>query len=104
MIQQKPLVKEPNDSGAILSWPWGPTSFERRIGNGATRILVALVGIPIVLLIFYKGGWWFAGFALAIALGGMVEIISMLRQRGFYPFVWIVVTINLLILFIICAL
>ncbi|MBD3409236.1 MAG: phosphatidate cytidylyltransferase, partial [Ignavibacteriales bacterium] len=32
------------------------------------RVAAAVVGIPLVLALVYLGGWWFFGFALAVAV------------------------------------
>ncbi|MCB0711149.1 MAG: phosphatidate cytidylyltransferase [Ignavibacteriae bacterium] len=73
--------------GAMVDerWPKGRTRFEERFGNNLTRIIVALVGIPLVLGLFYLGGWWFVGFVTAISVGALLEFYWMLEKRGFHP-------------------
>lgn len=49
------------------------------------RILSAVIGVPILLLVAIAGGAWYVA---AVALGSMVatyEVISMLRGAGFRP-------------------
>lgn len=52
----------------------------------ATRWLVAVVGIPVVAMVIYVGGWLLAGFlALAAALGAR-EVYGFAREAGIRPF------------------
>lgn len=48
-----------------------------RIGS---RVLTAMIGIPIVLLILNKGGWLFTLFCLVLALGGLRELQSAVAR------------------------
>lgn len=64
---------------AHQGWPYGISSFERRLGNGATRALVAIVAIPILLIVLWNGGWWISGLALLLSIACVVEMGSMLR-------------------------
>lgn len=73
--------------GAVVDerWPKGKTRFEERFGNNLTRIIVALVGIPLVLGLFYLGGWWFVAFVTAISVGALLEFYWMLEKSGLRP-------------------
>jgi phosphatidate cytidylyltransferase len=55
------------------------------VGNLVSRLLVAVVGLPIVLGLVYLGGWWLFGLALAVALVGLHEFAVM--ARGLRPLV-----------------
>jgi phosphatidate cytidylyltransferase len=46
----------------------------------ASRVLVAIVGLPIVLGLVYLGGWWLFGLVLVIALVGVHEFAAMTRR------------------------
>lgn len=45
----------------------------------ASRVLVAVVGLPVVLGIVYVGGWWLFGLAALAALVGLHELFWMAR-------------------------
>ena len=47
--------------------------------NFLSRLLVAVVGLPLVLGLVWLGGWWFAGLLLAAALVGVHEFVTMAR-------------------------
>jgi phosphatidate cytidylyltransferase len=44
-----------------------------------SRVLVALVGLPVVLGIVWLGGWWLFGLVAAIAVVGVHEFVQMAR-------------------------
>lgn len=69
----------------MQGWPQGSTAFERRVGNNTTRIVVAVVGIPLVLGVVWLGGWPFAGLVAAISVGALMEFYWMLEKRGIHP-------------------
>jgi len=50
-----------------------------------TRIVVALVALPLVLLPIWFGGVWYALLALAIALAGGLEFYTLLTTGGYHP-------------------
>jgi len=60
----------------------GVTLSKLAMSNLATRILVALVGIPIVVAIILAGGWWLAGLCAAIAALGAGELYRMAHAKG----------------------
>jgi phosphatidate cytidylyltransferase len=47
--------------------------------NLLSRVLVALVALPAVLLLVWLGGWWLFGLAAAAALVGLHEYTTMVR-------------------------
>ena len=55
------------------------------VSNLALRILTAVIGIPLVMLIDYTGGWPFA-IAIGTAAGiGMIELFGLFRKGGYAP-------------------
>lgn len=55
------------------------------VSNLALRVLTAAVGIPLVVLVDYLGGW---PFALAVGMSAgiaMLELFGLFRNRGFAP-------------------
>lgn len=57
------------------------------LGELGRRIVVAVAGIPLAVLLVYAGGWAL-GLALAsIAAGGAVELYRMAEHTGVRPFV-----------------
>jgi phosphatidate cytidylyltransferase len=55
------------------------------VSNLATRVLVALVGIPVILLVTMAGGFYFYAFVLLIALLAIKEVYALARAKGAYP-------------------
>jgi phosphatidate cytidylyltransferase len=55
------------------------------VSNLASRVLVAVVGLPIVLWLVWLGGWWLAGLALVAALLALHELYTI--ARGLRPLV-----------------
>jgi len=55
------------------------------VSNLATRVLVAVVGIPVILLVTMAGGFYFFGLVLAIALLAIHEFFVLARAKGAEP-------------------
>lgn len=51
------------------------------MSNLTQRILTALIGIPIVGVLTYLGGWWFVGLVVLIACGAQYEFYRMARPQ-----------------------
>jgi phosphatidate cytidylyltransferase len=61
-----------------------------------SRILVALVGLPLVLLLVWGGRWWLFGLLTAAALVGVHEFVTMARPlRPLAPAAYIGVVLAL---------
>lgn len=67
------------------SWPHGPTKFEQRYGNALTRVVVAVIGIPIVLGAVWYGGWAFFLLIAAAGTGALLEFYWITEKRGAMP-------------------
>ncbi|WP_406678410.1 phosphatidate cytidylyltransferase [Moorella sp. ACPs] len=52
-----------------------------------TRILVALVGIPLLLGTAYVGGWWFLLLVILVAFTGLVEFYHLAARLKLKPLV-----------------
>jgi phosphatidate cytidylyltransferase len=50
------------------------------VSNLVSRILVAVVGVPIVLYLVYLGGWWLFGLVAVAALAALHELYVMARS------------------------
>jgi phosphatidate cytidylyltransferase len=50
-----------------------------------TRVLTALVGVPVFLFFVYLGGYWFGLFILLISIIGLKEYYSLMRKGGWNP-------------------
>lgn len=86
MSEYKPTPSAPETSSTpIQSWPHGPTRFEQRFGNNTTRIVVALVAIPLILGVVFVGGWCFSLLVAAMSTGALLEFYWMLEKRGIRP-------------------
>ncbi len=55
------------------------------MSNLATRVLVAVVGIPVILLVTLAGGFYFYGFVLLVALIAIHEVYALARAKGAFP-------------------
>ena len=55
------------------------------ISNLTTRVLVALVGIPVVVGATLAGGYIFFAFVLAVSLLALQEFYAMARANGAFP-------------------
>ena len=54
------------------------------MGNLAQRILFAVIAIPVVIFLVYRGEWWYWGLTIALSLICYWECSNMLKARGFY--------------------
>jgi phosphatidate cytidylyltransferase len=52
------------------------------MGNLTKRVLTAVIGVPLLLFIFYRGGIAFLVLILAIILAGQVELHKLLKEKG----------------------
>ena len=59
------------------------------MSNLATRILVAVVGIPLILLLTLAGGFYFFAFIAVVSALGLHEYFALARSKGMMPQVWI---------------
>lgn len=78
-------------------WPHGPTRFERRFGNNVTRIVVAVVAIPLILAVVFLGGWWFALLVAAMSTGALLEFYWMLERREVHAYKWLGIAAGVLL-------
>ncbi len=60
-------------------------SLNTRFGNTTTRILTALVGIPIIIGCTIAGGWWFFGFVQIITLLTLKEWFDLSVHKQAQP-------------------
>lgn len=67
-------------------WPYGTSGLERSLGNGKTRVLIAVIAIPILLLVFLEGGWWLSGLIFLFSIGASFELSSMTREEAVRPY------------------
>ena len=57
----------------------------QHVSNLATRVLVAVVGIPVILLVTMAGGFYFYALVLLIALLAIHEVFALARAKGISP-------------------
>ena len=50
------------------------------MSNFVSRVLVTVVGVPVVLYLVYLGGWWLFGLAAVVALVALHELYVMARS------------------------
>jgi phosphatidate cytidylyltransferase len=53
------------------------------------RVLTAVVGIPVALLLIYLGGWYLAAAVALIAVGGLRELYRLLAARDGRALPWL---------------
>lgn len=63
------------------------------------RLLTAIVGIPLGLLLIYAGGWYLAAVVGLLALGGLHELYRLLAARNRFVYPWLGYTLALVLLF-----
>ena len=51
------------------------------------RLLSAAVGLPLLALVLWAGGYWLAGVAAFAAFVGAVELLTLQRLAGWRPFI-----------------
>lgn len=61
--------------------PSPPTTIPagKSVSNLASRILVGIVGLPVVLGLVWLGGWWLYGLVTVAGLVGVHEFVTMAR-------------------------
>lgn len=47
-----------------------------------TRIITSLIGIPLLIVILYQGGWYWRGFFILLAIVGLFEFYRMIINKG----------------------
>jgi phosphatidate cytidylyltransferase len=55
------------------------------MSNLTTRILVALVGIPVIIGVTLAGGYIFFALVAAVAVVGLIEFAALVRAKGASP-------------------
>lgn len=55
------------------------------MSNLIKRILTGVIGIPVLLFIFYTGGIYFFIFSLIVSCGGLWEFFKMSEKKNFHP-------------------
>jgi phosphatidate cytidylyltransferase len=58
------------------------------LSNSFTRVIVAVLSIPLVLAVCYFGKYYFLVFALGVALLSFYEFSLMAKNKGMNPNVW----------------
>lgn len=66
-------------------WPHGITAFEARNGNARTRIVTAIVAIPVFIGAIILGGWPFLLLVVAISSGALLEFYWITERKGASP-------------------
>ncbi|HEY5535810.1 MAG TPA: phosphatidate cytidylyltransferase [Ignavibacteria bacterium] len=60
-------------------------SDDKRTSNLTKRVLVGVIGIPLLLFIFYKGGYFFFAFSLVVEILCLFEFYNIFKNKGIYP-------------------
>lgn len=55
------------------------------LSNLTTRVLVALVGIPVIVAATLVGGYYFFFLIAAVAIAGLLELYGLARVKGISP-------------------
>ena len=67
------------------------------MNNTVIRILTGLVGIPLVVLIIWAGGWWFAGTIIVVSALALHEFYGLATARGYSPNVFFGIALGVVI-------
>lgn len=59
------------------------------VGNTATRVLVSIIAIPIILLVSYLGGLYFFAFVLLIGFVSFYEFVLLLKNKKIFANSWL---------------
>ena len=51
----------------------------------ADRLIVVLLGVPLVVIPLLLGGFWFASLVFVVSLAGSFELYNLLRKAGYVP-------------------
>ena len=62
------------------------------------RSLTALIGIPVVLVCVWLGGWWAFAACVLLAVLGAYELNRMMLHEGYHPLISISLVLSLLFL------
>jgi phosphatidate cytidylyltransferase len=68
------------------------------MSNLATRVLVAVVGIPAIIAATLAGGYVFFGLVAAVAVVGLLEFAALARAKGASPQVGVSIAFGLCLL------
>jgi len=71
---------------------------KKQPGSLVQRWLTAIVGIPIVVILAWLGGWWIFALLVLITLLGIYEFYRMLLHVGYHPVMWMSLGLSLLFL------
>lgn len=50
-----------------------------------TRVLTAVIGLPLLFAVIYFGGWWVVALVFALTLVGLREYVSAVNTRSRHP-------------------
>jgi phosphatidate cytidylyltransferase len=56
-----------------------------RFASLGLRVIVALVGIPVILWIIFQGGYWFMAFVALLSSVALVEFYGLAEAKGAFP-------------------
>ncbi len=57
----------------------------RKLDNLSTRVVIAVIGIPLILLFVFYGGLFFFSFVLLISLLATIEYYQLVKIKNFSP-------------------
>ncbi len=67
-------------------------------GSLVQRWLTAIVGMPIIVIFAWLGGWWTFAILLLITFLGIYEFHRMLLHAGYHPVMWMSLGLSVLLL------
>ena len=68
------------------------------MGELFKRILVALVGIPVALLIIYYGSWYLATVVIIVSSFALWEYYKLAEKKGSYPIKFLGLSSNIILI------
>jgi phosphatidate cytidylyltransferase len=73
-------------------------SFKKMFPTLALRVLVAVIGIPLILGAVWLGGWWLTGLVAAVSTIGLWEFYRLADAKGIRPYRWWGLILGLLLI------
>ena len=70
------------------------------MGNNVKRILVGIIGIPVLLFLFYMGGVYFFVFSLIVSCICLWELFSLFEKKNFHPLKIFSIVSSILLIFV----
>jgi phosphatidate cytidylyltransferase len=62
---------------------------EKKDYNLLKRVLISVIGIPLIIFTLIEGGYFYLSFAIILQSFCLYEFINILRRKSIYPLLWV---------------